>query len=103
MQKKMIYVFEPYYEEVRITPNIPEARIIALLGADYNKPEFPAGTKFVLYKDRIPVALIPTPDGGGVCLAFDTFVPRAFPARSYIEADTISKAEFLQYRELSCI
>ncbi|MDR2428283.1 MAG: hypothetical protein LBD62_00575, partial [Candidatus Margulisbacteria bacterium] len=64
---------------------------------------FPHGTEFRVYEGHIPVALIPTPTGGAVCLAFDTQTPRGFPIGSFTKSDAISYPEFQQLQEISRI
>ena len=67
-----------------------------ILGENYDK--IPEGTKYKLYEGRIPVAYIPLPNGGAICLAFDTHVPRGFPIGSFEKSDTITYEEFREMR-----
>ena len=67
--------------------------IALVLGENYD--EFPEGTEFKLYEGKIPIALIPVPDGGLICLAFDTQIPRGFPIGSFLKSDSSNYEEFL--------
>jgi len=82
----------------RSTLEISPAFIVSVLGEKYDK--FPKGTKFKSYEGIIPIALIPLPDGGLMCLAFDTPIPRGFPIGSFVRSDTLYYEEFLQQRKM---
>jgi len=79
------------------TQEIAPEFIASVLGEKYDK--FPEGTEFKFYEGKIPVALIPVPDGGAVCLAFDTLIPRGFPIGSFVRSDSGDYDEFLKNRK----
>jgi hypothetical protein len=89
-------MYKSYKEIVEIAPQ----RIAELIG-DFDFPIFPAGTEFAVYDDAkriIPLVSLPKPDGGRIYLAFDTFVPRAFPvAAFYRHGRLVSQGDFYNY------
>jgi hypothetical protein len=78
----------------RATQQFSAAFLALILGENFDG--FPEGTEFKLYEGYIPVALIPMPDGGLICLAFDTEIPRGFPIGSFIKSDSSNSEEFQQ-------
>ena len=70
------------------------ATLVNLTELSLPEPVFPEGTEFSEYED-IPLASIPTPDGGLVFLAFDDLMPRPFPCGSFIKnGDFLIEEEF---------
>jgi hypothetical protein len=66
-------------EEIRI------ANMLLPVIKDFKNPVFPDGTIFAEYESRVPLALVPLPEGGAVCCAYDTEIPRPMPAHTIIK------------------
>jgi len=74
------------------------ATLVNLQELSLPEPVFPKGAEFAAYEE-IPLACVPTFEGGSLYLAFDALIPRPFPSGSfYKNGDFLNENEFRELR-----